>query len=199
MMNAITIENGSYRARLVSVAYKTSASGNNYIQFLWQLNDGTGRRITSVSFPTKKDGSRNEAGIDCMRKWAVGWDGTDPAWFERELEHLRETDVELVIKNKPWYRDPSQISPQVLFVNPTRTAPSASSASPSQSLRLPTFNAAPNMLDVWNGFCEATVEMNATDRDCLWLSVVTTAVPDKDQDLFTDEDWQKVIDTLKGN
>lgn len=199
-MDQVTITDGKHRAHLCGAKTGASHTGNRYVNFQWQLADGTGRRIYSSSYLNRKDGSRNESGIALLRKWATGWDGNDPAWFVDNLDALRGIEVELIIKNKPWYKDQSKISPQVLFVNPVAATSAATSEERKTqpfAERLPTV-IAPNMLDVWQAFREATEGMDAHDRDLLWLSIVETTVPGKDQDLFTDEDWQSVINAMKG-
>lgn len=191
-MNTQAIEDGKHRARLVAAKSGASRSGNPYVSFKWMLADGTRRTIYSTSYLNHRDGSRNDKGIALVRKWAQGWDGNDPAWFERELERLGEVEVELVVKAMPSYNDPNRLTTQVQFVNPVTKREEESQR------RVTLGEVSPNMLDVWEAFRESTAEMDTADREMLWLSVVETTVPNKDQDLFTDEDWQKVITALKG-
>jgi len=199
-MSTITIEDGKHHARLVALTTGRSQSGNPYVQFQWQLTDG--RRIYSASYLNRKDGSRNERGIANMQKWAKEWDGKDIGWFERELERLKEMTVELVVKNKPWFRDPAQTSPQVEFINPVNAAETPVKA--VERVTVPTGRTfalgevAPNMLDAWRAFQEQTTELSSYERDLIWIEAVNKAAPNKDQDLFTDEDWEKVIHILKG-
>lgn len=199
-----TITDGTYRATLGSVKTGESRKGNPYISFCWILsgetNGGVTRRIYSTSYLNRADGTRNDKGCQLIKKWAKDWDGTSE-WFVNNLEALRSLEVALVIKNKSTYSDPSQISPQVLFVNPLPSSRSEATLQPSPKSGISTllFDAVkPNMLDVWRAYELATAEMDSADRDILWLQTVHSAVANKDQDLFTDEDWEKVIHVFKG-
>lgn len=100
-MDQVTITDGKHRAHLCGAKTGASHTGNRYVNFQWQLADGTSRRIYSTSYLNRKDSSRNESGIALLRKWATGWDGNDPAWFVDNLDALRCIEVELIIKNKP--------------------------------------------------------------------------------------------------
>ena len=199
-MAIITIQDGKHRAKLFSVAIKQAKSGRPFAQFNWQFTDGSNRRIYSISSPTRRDGSRNDKGIDLMKQWAPGWDGNDIRWFEQNLDTLRETEVDLLIKNKPWFKDPSQIGPQVIGIYPVAKGglaekPRRETTPAKHPLQTPIV-ATPNMIDIFNAFKSATEGMDSVVRDKLWLDTVHSAVPGKDQDLFTDEDWQTVIDAF---
>ena len=94
-MDQVTITDGKHRAHLCGAKTGASHTGNRYVNFQWQLADGTGRRIYSTSYLNRKDGSRNESGIALLRKWATGWDGNDPAWFVDNLDALRGIEAAL--------------------------------------------------------------------------------------------------------
>lgn len=193
IMNEITIHNGKYRAELCGAQVMVPRPGNPKVTFHWKLADGSSRRIYSVSNLKKKDGTRNERGIELMRKWVPEWDGQDPFWYEQNIDWLRGRKVELVIENGPLYKDPSMTGPQVKYVNPV--------ARPTEGTKTPIILhgiIAPNMIDVIGAYRQATSDMDSVERDRQWLEIVREAVPGKDQDLFTEEDWEKVIHRLRG-
>lgn len=193
--DTVTIQNGKYRAKLCSVRTSISQKGIPGVTFNWELADGSARRIYSRTSLLKNDGKRNEIGIGLVRRWVPEWDGKEVQWFEQNHELLRGRTVELVIENKPWYKDPSMIGPEVKFVNPIKPTSGVNNGTTPVII---SGLIAPNMIDVIGAYAQATNDMDPVERDRQWIEIVRHAVPDKDQDLFTNEDWQKVIDHLRG-
>jgi hypothetical protein len=112
------LENGTYGGRPVAgVAGSVYETENKAVMLAlrFKLVTADEPEITFRTCLVTKDGSLMTKNIENLRKWS-GWDGVDPYWFmETDLSGI---EVELVIENKPGWKDPSKVFPEVQWVNP---------------------------------------------------------------------------------
>lgn len=95
---------GRYRAEVIDAAAGESKSGLAQIVLRFLLTEewtGTewgkppeGQEISAYQFLEKRDGSVNEYAMDGLME-SFGWDGTDPFWFEDNLENLPQVQITL--------------------------------------------------------------------------------------------------------
>jgi len=63
------------------------------------------------------DGAVNTKTIDYIKEWASGWDGSDPYWFTdaANLAHIGMVEVDL--RSKPGFSDPTKVYQNIEWVN----------------------------------------------------------------------------------
>lgn len=95
---------GRYRAEVIDAVAGEHKNGLAQIVLRFRLIEewtGTewgqppaGQEITAYQFLEKKNGSVNEYAMDSLME-SFGWDGTDPFWFEDNLEELPQVQITL--------------------------------------------------------------------------------------------------------
>ena len=214
---ALLLQDGAYRAKMTGAQVKLSAKGTPYLTFLWKTEQGV--ELKSFFFLTDKSGGPNENGKTLVRKWCPNWDGGE-YWFNEHFDEVSKIAVILIVKNEPSYKDPSQIYPVVKWVNPiggqrdlqrgsgVPTASEECDATASQPTPPDPANRAefasyldqltPMMADAWAAINILYRGKSAAFVEKAWFSIIDTYSNGKDQDQFTEAQWQSVINHMKG-
>ena len=192
---------------------KLSAKGTPYLTFLWKTEQGV--ELKSFFFLTDKSGGPNENGKTLVRKWCPNWDGGE-YWFNEHFDEVSKIAVILIVKNEPSYKDPSQIYPVVKWVNPIggHQSPTTNYQSPTTNYQSPTTTPpdpanraefasyldqlTPMMADAWAAINILYRGKSAAFVEKAWFSIIDTYSNGKDQDQFTEAQWQSVINHMKG-
>lgn len=212
----VKIQDGSYEARLDGAQTKLTMSGKLMIVFAWKLESG--ESIRSASVINQADGALNPKAIDYIRRWCPQWDGADPYYFEEHIDELKALKVRLSIRNEPSYRDPSVIEPKVKWVNPLTWSewkpkrvgevegegsddaldPEALMTSLSRDGEIDLKLVLPTMNEVWSAYAYLCRDVPRPKRNACWIAAVARLVPGKDQIDFTAEDWERVLEWVRG-
>ena len=207
----IRIQDGAYRARMTGAQVKLSFKGTPYLTFLWKTEQDF--ELKSFFFLTDKTGGPNEKGKALVRKWCPQWDGSE-YWFNEHFDEVSQIPVILVVKNEPSFKDPSLIYPTVKWVNPIGVSLSSPRSATTEALPEPADDPptpesraefesyldqlSPTMADAWTAINVLYRGNSAAFIEKAWFSIIDTYANGKDQDQFSEAQWQSVINHMKG-
>lgn len=200
------LQDGAYDAKLIAAHYGLSRKGKPMVEFVWQIA-GSDQTIKSFLHTENALGLRNAKGIALTQSWAPDWDGSDPAWFEQNPELCSRYEVKLTVVNVASPTDPNRIYSQVKWINPRnhfQRQAEAAAAKPAlrefDAARLATLpeDLTPTMVGAWSAFAYLTEDWSPAAREAKWFDLIAKTAPGKDQIDFTEEDWQTILNHIKG-
>lgn len=199
------LQDGAYDAHLVAARYGLSRLGKPIVEFLWKI-DSSDLTVKSFLHLEMKNGLRNVRGIQFTQVWASDWNGTDPEWFEKNIELCSRYPVRLTVVNVESPNEPGRLYTQVKWVNARLSHPVPAKApdegglrriDPARAAELPD-PIVPSMKGAWQAFCFLTSDWTAAERENLWFALVGKVAPGKDQIDFTEAEWSRIINEMKG-